>query len=99
MNEPRTPRRIPGEEPVDTIAERAIAAGSPRVEGPVERPWNVREITVHDLDGYRIRFSEPIDTTKNFKEVMGQAESEEQISTDELERAPRVRVELQPKHV
>jgi hypothetical protein len=31
----------------------------------------VREITVHDPDGYRIRFSEPIDLTKTFAEVTG----------------------------
>jgi catechol 2,3-dioxygenase-like lactoylglutathione lyase family enzyme len=63
---------LPGAEPVAAIAEKAKAAGAPQVEGPVERPWNAREITVHDPDGYRIRFSEPIDLTKTFAEVTEQ---------------------------
>lgn len=61
---------LPGEVSVLTIAERARAAGSPEVEGPIERPWNVREVTITDLDGYRIRFSEPIDMNKTFDEVI-----------------------------
>jgi len=63
---------LPGEESVDTLARNAKTAGSPMVEGPIERPWNVREVTIHDPDGYRLRFSEPIDTTKSFAEVTAQ---------------------------
>jgi catechol 2,3-dioxygenase-like lactoylglutathione lyase family enzyme len=59
---------------VEEIARQAKVAGTLHVEGPVERPWNVRDVTIHDLDGYRLRFSEPIDTTKNFKDVMRQQE-------------------------
>jgi catechol 2,3-dioxygenase-like lactoylglutathione lyase family enzyme len=61
---------LPGEESVSTIAERARAARSPEVDGPIERPWNAREITITDLDRYRIRFSEPIDMNKTFDEVI-----------------------------
>jgi catechol 2,3-dioxygenase-like lactoylglutathione lyase family enzyme len=57
---------------VEEIARQAKAARTVHVEGPVERPWNVRDVTIHDLDGYRLRFSEPVDTTKNFREVMRQ---------------------------
>jgi catechol 2,3-dioxygenase-like lactoylglutathione lyase family enzyme len=63
---------LPGDESVSIIAERAKRSGALRVEGPVERPWNVREITVHDPDGYRIRFSEVLDADKSFDEVVGQ---------------------------
>jgi catechol 2,3-dioxygenase-like lactoylglutathione lyase family enzyme len=66
---------LPGETSVDDIARRATGAASLEVEGPLERPWNVREVTVHDPDGYRLRCSEPIDVTKTFKEVVGQDES------------------------
>lgn len=62
---------LPGDDSVDAIAKKAIAAKSAKVEGPINRPWNVREITIYDPDGYCIRFSEPIDLTKTFKEVMG----------------------------
>jgi predicted lactoylglutathione lyase len=59
---------------VEEIARQAKVAGTVHVEGPVERPWNVRDVTIRDLDGYRLRFSEPIDTTKSFKDVMRQQE-------------------------
>lgn len=59
---------------VEEIARQAKAAGTVHMEGPVERPWNVRDVTIHDLDGYRLRFSEPVDTTKSFKDVMRQQE-------------------------
>jgi catechol 2,3-dioxygenase-like lactoylglutathione lyase family enzyme len=58
---------------VEEIAHQARAAGTERVEGPVTRPWNVRDVTVYDLDGYRLRFSEPIDIGKGFDEVMAEA--------------------------
>ena len=60
-----------GEVNVDEIAEKARQAGSTEVVGPLEQPWNVREVTVHDPDGYRLRFSEPIDINLSFNEVMG----------------------------
>jgi catechol 2,3-dioxygenase-like lactoylglutathione lyase family enzyme len=60
-----------GELSVDEIADAARQAGSAEVVGPLEQPWNVREVTIHDPDGYRLRFSEPIDTNLSFNEVMG----------------------------
>ncbi len=59
------------DEPVKDIAVRARSAGAREVHGPIERPWNVREVTVVDPDGFQLRFSEPIDTTRNFKDVIG----------------------------
>jgi catechol 2,3-dioxygenase-like lactoylglutathione lyase family enzyme len=60
-----------GEVRVVEIADRARQAGSSDVIGPLEQPWNVREVTIQDPDGYRLRFSEPIDTNLSFDEVMG----------------------------
>jgi catechol 2,3-dioxygenase-like lactoylglutathione lyase family enzyme len=57
---------------VDEIARGAQAAGAVDVEGPVERPWNVRDVTLYDPDGYRLCFSEPVDMTRGFEDVMGQ---------------------------
>ena len=60
-----------GEVSVDEIAENARQLTPTSVEGPLDRPWNVREVTVQDPDGYRLRFSEPIDINLSFDEVMG----------------------------
>ena len=60
-----------GEVSVDEIAENVRQSTPTSVEGPLDRPWNVREVTVQDPDGYRLRFSEPIDTNLSFDEVMG----------------------------
>lgn len=57
---------------VEEIARQARAAGAVDVEGPVERPWNVQDVTLYDPDGYRLRFSEPVDMTRSFEDVMGQ---------------------------
>lgn len=45
------------EEDVEELAARASEAGARLVEGPADRPWNARDVTVEDPDGYRITFS------------------------------------------
>jgi catechol 2,3-dioxygenase-like lactoylglutathione lyase family enzyme len=60
-----------GEVSVEEIARKARQQGSSDVDGPLERPWNVREVTVQDPDGYLLRFSEPIDTSLSIDQVMG----------------------------
>jgi catechol 2,3-dioxygenase-like lactoylglutathione lyase family enzyme len=60
-----------GEVSVDEIADKTRQVGFTDVIGPLERPWNVREVTIRDPDGYRMRFSEPIDTNLSFDAVMG----------------------------
>ena len=37
----------------------------------LRRPWNTRDIAVHDPDGYTLVFFEPGDTTRSFEDVMG----------------------------
>jgi catechol 2,3-dioxygenase-like lactoylglutathione lyase family enzyme len=44
---------------VDTLAARIRAAGAAIEEGPVDRPWNTRDVTVRDPDGYRLNFTAP----------------------------------------
>lgn len=58
-----------GEISVEEIAHKAQQQGSSDVDGPLERPWNVREVSVQDPDGYRLRFSEPIDTRLSLDQV------------------------------
>jgi catechol 2,3-dioxygenase-like lactoylglutathione lyase family enzyme len=47
---------------IDAFAEHARRQGGANVTGPVAQPWNVREVTVVDPDGYRLVFTVPIDT-------------------------------------
>jgi uncharacterized glyoxalase superfamily protein PhnB len=44
---------------VDALAERARAAGANVLDGPVDRPWNARDVTIADPDGYRLNFTGP----------------------------------------
>lgn len=56
---------------VDAVAERARAADATVVEGPVDRPYNVRELVLADPDGYRLTFTEQLDAERSFEDVMG----------------------------
>lgn len=63
------------DETVEDIAERAEEAGA-SIYGPTETGYNTREITITDPDGYATRFSERIDTSRKFEDVMGVNEEE-----------------------
>lgn len=58
---------------VDALAEQARIRGANIVSGPLNRPWNVRELTILDPDGYRLIFTAPLDTNLKFDEMMAQA--------------------------
>jgi catechol 2,3-dioxygenase-like lactoylglutathione lyase family enzyme len=60
---------------MDAFAKHARANGA-NVVGPVDQPWNVREVTVLDPDGYRLIFMVPINLNLSFDEVMGRARNE-----------------------
>lgn len=62
----------PDETSLADLTESVKASGA-RYEGPVERPWNVRELTVYDPDGYVIKFSEPISLDRSFEDIMNEA--------------------------
>ena len=57
-------------EPIDDMAARLEANGVELAEGPVDRPWNTRDIVVLDPDGYRLVFFQPIDTSRSFEDVI-----------------------------
>lgn len=61
---------------VDALAGRAHLHGVRIVEGPVNRPWNIRELVVLDPDGYRLVFNGPIpsDQLRSFEEIVEGAE-------------------------
>src|SRR5207244_459816 len=58
---------------VDEIAQRAEAYGAKIVQPPTDMPWNSRECTIEDPDGFRINFTEPINIGRNFEEVIQKA--------------------------
>ncbi len=58
---------------VDKIAEQAKRLGADIVSGPLDQPWNVRELTVLDPDGYRLIFTAPLDIGLGFDKVLERA--------------------------
>ena len=55
---------------VDNLAAKIAGKGGSVASGPVNQPWNAREITVFDLDGYRLVFTKPIDKQKSMEDVV-----------------------------
>jgi catechol 2,3-dioxygenase-like lactoylglutathione lyase family enzyme len=55
---------------VDELAEQVGARGGHIAEGPLTQPWNTREFTVHDPDGYTLTFFQQADQGLTFDEVV-----------------------------
>jgi Glyoxalase/Bleomycin resistance protein/Dioxygenase superfamily len=49
-------------EDVETLALELRKRGARILEGPVERPYGLRELLLEDLDGFRIAFGTHPDT-------------------------------------
>jgi uncharacterized glyoxalase superfamily protein PhnB len=58
---------------VDALAEQAKAKGTKIVSGPLGQPWNVREMTILDPDGYRLVFTSPLNIGLSFNEIVRRA--------------------------
>lgn len=63
---------------VDAVAARARDAGAEVLEGPINRPWNTRDVTLRDLDGNKLNFTSPLrgetrTAPESFKEIMDRA--------------------------
>jgi catechol 2,3-dioxygenase-like lactoylglutathione lyase family enzyme len=61
---------LPGLAEVDALAAHAKAAGTVALEGPVNRPWNIREVVFRDPDGYRLAFGAGPIVSRPFEEVV-----------------------------
>jgi catechol 2,3-dioxygenase-like lactoylglutathione lyase family enzyme len=57
---------------IDAFARHARESGA-NVNGPVDQPWNVREVTVLDPDGYRLIFTMPLNVNLAFDQVIQRA--------------------------
>jgi uncharacterized glyoxalase superfamily protein PhnB len=59
---------------IDAFAKQARGSGA-NVTGPIDQPWNVREVTVLDPDGYQLIFTIPLNVNLRFEQVIEQASS------------------------
>lgn len=57
---------------IDSFANQARQKGA-NIVGPVDQPWNAREVTVFDPDGYELVFTMPLNVNLGFDEVIKQA--------------------------
>lgn len=55
---------------VDALAEQAKSYGANIVSGPLDQPWNVREVTILDPDVYRLVFTAPINVNLSFDKML-----------------------------
>lgn len=55
---------------LDALAEQAKGHGADIGPGVVDQPWNARELTVSDLDGYKLVFTAPINIEMSFDKVL-----------------------------
>lgn len=61
---------------IDAFAKQARGSGA-NVTGPIDQPWNVREVTVLDPDGYKLVFTVPLNVNLRFDKVMERTSSSE----------------------
>ena len=57
---------------IDAFAKHARENGAD-VSGPINQPWNVREVTVIDPDGYKLIFTVPLNVNLSFDKMLEQA--------------------------
>ncbi len=57
---------------IDAFAKQAREKGAD-VTGPIDQPWNVRQVTVYDPDGYKLIFTVPININLGFDKVIERA--------------------------
>ncbi|MGZ9226842.1 MAG: VOC family protein [Anaerolineales bacterium] len=59
---------------IDAFAKQARENGA-NITGPIDQPWNVREVTVLDPDGYKLIFAAPLNLNLSFDEVIERSSS------------------------
>ncbi len=60
---------------MDAFAKHVREKGA-NIKGPVDQPWNVREVTVLDPDGFQLIFSMPINLSLSFEELIDRVKKE-----------------------
>lgn len=84
-----------GGKSIDDFSD-GVAAKVVTIDGPVDQPWNARELTIRDPDGYRLTFTQPIrmdlsieDVTDSVNKMPLRLESSPSCPTD-VDRLPRL---------
>lgn len=54
---------------IDAFAKHARESGA-NVMAPIDQPWNVREVTIMDPDGYKLVFTVPLNINLGFDKVI-----------------------------
>ena len=57
---------------IDAFVKYARGNGA-NIIGPINQPWNVREVTVIDPDGYKLIFTVPLNSNLGFDQMLEQA--------------------------
>ncbi|MHC4434141.1 MAG: VOC family protein [Planctomycetota bacterium] len=60
-------------ENVDQMAARAKSLGATIAAGPLTQPWNTREVTILDPDGYRLIFTQQADENMTMEQIIENA--------------------------
>ena len=60
---------------IDVLAKYAREYGAD-VTGPINQPWNVREVAVLDPDGYKLIFTVPLNINLAFEQILEEASKE-----------------------
>ena len=60
---------------IDVLAKHAREYGAD-VTGPINQPWNVREVAVLDPDGYKLIFTVPLNINLAFEQMLAEASKE-----------------------
>jgi uncharacterized glyoxalase superfamily protein PhnB len=63
---------------IDSFAEHARENGA-NITGPINQPWNVREVTVIDPDGYKLVFTVPLNINLEFDQMLEQVSGSKKI--------------------
>ena len=61
---------------IDAFTRQARENGA-NVTGPIDQPWNVREVMVIDPDGYRLVFAAPITINMKFDDMLERVQQKE----------------------
>ena len=62
-----------GDRSINDFAKNVVAKGISEFAGPTDQPWNAREFTVLDPDGYSLTFTQPINVRLTIDEVVKNA--------------------------
>jgi uncharacterized glyoxalase superfamily protein PhnB len=63
---------------IDSFAKHARENGA-NITGPINQPWNVREVTVIDPDGYKLVFTVPLNINLEFDQMLEQVSGSKKI--------------------